>query len=65
MRSYPLDWLYSSRDAFITLYDSIILPNRLFDYYSAVSDGRRKINLDYLDKLQRGAVAIIKGRNLQ
>ena len=51
------------REACITLYDTMILP--IFDYCSTVWDGCGKTNHDYLDKLQRRAVSVIKGRKIQ
>lgn len=51
------------QQACIALYGTMILP--LFDNCSAVWDGCGKTNHDYLDKLQRSAVSIIKGCKIQ
>ena len=50
-------------EACIILYDAMILP--LFDYCCAVWGGCGKINLDYLDKLQRRAASIIEGHKVE
>ena len=47
------------REACITLYDAMISP--LYDYCSAIWDSCRKVNKDYLDKLQRRAARLIEG----
>ena len=47
----------------ITLYDSMVLP--LFDYCSAVWGGCGQTSREYLNRLQRRAVSIIKGRKVE